>query len=154
MGCAYGMAVVWRCILRKAEIRLRWDLNPGPLFFTTGKTLRYSVHLSKLFTGVAPNLGAGFLFSKSHGSVRCGNYFLDNRTVRYGGDSSLGFSYRTMRCGLKSCRAAWFSKTRRNTHHTVPALQKSTTKWLLKACLLYTSPSPRDKRQSRMPSSA
>ena len=24
----------------------------------------------------------------------------------------------------------------------------------LKACLLYTSPSPRDKRQSRMPSSA
>ena len=25
---------------------------------------------------------------------------------------------------------------------------------LLKSCLLYTSPSPRDKRQSRMPSSA
>ena len=25
---------------------------------------------------------------------------------------------------------------------------------LIKACLLYTSPSPRDKRQSRMPSSA
>ena len=25
---------------------------------------------------------------------------------------------------------------------------------VLKACLLYTSPSPRDKRQSRMPSSA
>ena len=27
-------------------------------------------------------------------------------------------------------------------------------KALLKSCLLYTSPSPRDKRQSRMPSSA
>ena len=27
-------------------------------------------------------------------------------------------------------------------------------KYLLKGCLLYTSPSPRDKRQSRMPSSA
>ena len=27
-------------------------------------------------------------------------------------------------------------------------------KMLLEACLLYTSPSPRDKRQSRMPSSA
>ena len=27
-------------------------------------------------------------------------------------------------------------------------------KELLKSCLLYTSPSPRDKRQSRMPSSA
>ena len=26
--------------------------------------------------------------------------------------------------------------------------------WLTSACLLYTSPSPRDKRQSRMPSSA
>ena len=27
-------------------------------------------------------------------------------------------------------------------------------KVLMRACLLYTSPSPRDKRQSRMPSSA
>ena len=27
-------------------------------------------------------------------------------------------------------------------------------KWLYYNCLLYTSPSPRDKRQSRMPSSA
>ena len=26
--------------------------------------------------------------------------------------------------------------------------------WQLETCLLYTSPSPRDKRQSRMPSSA
>ena len=26
--------------------------------------------------------------------------------------------------------------------------------WMLSGCLLYTSPSPRDKRQSRMPSSA
>ena len=26
--------------------------------------------------------------------------------------------------------------------------------WDINACLLYTSPSPRDKRQSRMPSSA
>ena len=26
--------------------------------------------------------------------------------------------------------------------------------WLANGCLLYTSPSPRDKRQSRMPSSA
>ena len=26
--------------------------------------------------------------------------------------------------------------------------------WLFQICLLYTSPSPRDKRQSRMPSSA
>ena len=26
--------------------------------------------------------------------------------------------------------------------------------WLLKGCLLYTSPSPRDRQKSRMPSSA
>ena len=30
----------------------------------------------------------------------------------------------------------------------------STLKAMIKDCLLYTSPSPRDKRQSRMPSSA
>ena len=28
------------------------------------------------------------------------------------------------------------------------------TDWMMQTCLLYTSPSPRDKRQSRMPSSA
>ena len=32
-------------------------------------------------------------------------------------------------------------------------INKKTLKWF-KSCLLYTSPSPRDKRQSRMPSSA
>ena len=32
-------------------------------------------------------------------------------------------------------------------------LEKNTSIWF-NACLLYTSPSPRDKRQSRMPSSA
>ena len=38
--------------------------------------------------------------------------------------------------------------TKAGTAATVPAVPRSTT------CLLYTSPSPRDKRQSRMPSSA
>ena len=33
-------------------------------------------------------------------------------------------------------------------------LKSSTEERLKAACLLYTSPSPRDKRQSRMPSSA
>ena len=31
---------------------------------------------------------------------------------------------------------------------------KTKNKLIIKSCLLYTSPSPRDKRQSRMPSSA
>ena len=47
-----------------------------------------------------------------------------------------------------------------NTGHVIeidgpldmPALQEAAQRAL--ACLLYTSPSPRDKRQSRMPSSA
>ena len=32
--------------------------------------------------------------------------------------------------------------------------RKYSGQWLVDSCLLYTSPSPRDKRQSRMPSSA
>ena len=36
----------------------------------------------------------------------------------------------------------------------VNALGAAVRQGLLVACLLYTSPSPRDKRQSRMPSSA
>ena len=37
--------------------------------------------------------------------------------------------------------------------HLAPAAQRARAEQLL-VCLLYTSPSPRDKRQSRMPSSA
>ena len=44
------------------------------------------------------------------------------------------------------------------TNHNIiqrDRLRVDTRKWLMsKICLLYTSPSPRDKRQSRMPSSA
>ena len=45
------------------------------------------------------------------------------------------------------------------TGSTVSYLQRLATKYRVpeaeaQACLLYTSPSPRDKRQSRMPSSA
>ena len=43
---------------------------------------------------------------------------------------------------LLSVRQAW------------SAIDHSSWRGQLKACLLYTSPSPRDKRQSRMPSSA
>ena len=39
--------------------------------------------------------------------------------------------------------------------YTFGKTRRTTFSWLLnRACLLYTSPSPRDKRQSRMPSSA
>ena len=41
---------------------------------------------------------------------------------------------------------------RRSKHHNPWALEEAEA--LVRGCLLYTSPSPRDKRQSRMPSSA
>ena len=36
----------------------------------------------------------------------------------------------------------------------LPVINEFCVKQAIKTCLLYTSPSPRDKRQSRMPSSA
>ena len=59
---------------------------------------------------------------------------------------------------LKACAASGFSP-----HFVIDAGYKSdeaSQKWTkrrekeCRTCLLYTSPSPRDKRQSRMPSSA
>ena len=44
--------------------------------------------------------------------------------------------------------------TRHDTSLDGVTLRTSPTLWMCSACLLYTSPSPRDKRQSRMPSSA
>ena len=43
-----------------------------------------------------------------------------------------------------------------NGHHVYALSRSEENKKILesKGCLLYTSPSPRDKRQSRMPSSA
>ena len=40
------------------------------------------------------------------------------------------------------------------TGHYVKSITENKTTNMYRACLLYTSPSPRDKRQSRMPSSA
>ena len=42
----------------------------------------------------------------------------------------------------------------RGSEFTVEFLQKLKIEVVVEDCLLYTSPSPRDKRQSRMPSSA
>ena len=41
-----------------------------------------------------------------------------------------------------------------NVLKQIDNLEKDNSAKKLKGCLLYTSPSPRDKRQSRMPSSA
>ena len=46
------------------------------------------------------------------------------------------------------------SMSKEQRQKLVNAKQKSGAKGKYKSCLLYTSPSPRDKRQSRMPSSA
>ena len=47
----------------------------------------------------------------------------------------------------------WFSNTATNGTNEVE-IQTESLFDVLSICLLYTSPSPRDKRQSRMPSSA
>ena len=50
----------------------------------------------------------------------------------------------------------WRGGTQTRVHHAArpkPNLLATLREWH-KRCLLYTSPSPRDKRQSRMPSSA
>ena len=41
-----------------------------------------------------------------------------------------------------------------STHYADSVLKEMKPLYILRSCLLYTSPSPRDKRQSRMPSSA
>ena len=38
--------------------------------------------------------------------------------------------------------------------HENGILSEEEKKWLIRSCLLYTSPSPRDRTRSRMPSSA
>ena len=66
------------------------------------------------------------------------------------GNYELTFGY----YGLKSLNAE------RVTARQIEASRRAITRFLKRAgrlwisCLLYTSPSPRDKRQSRMPSSA
>ena len=50
-------------------------------------------------------------------------------------------------------RCGW-SPSSRYGFDTVDAIDADQLRLQLSACLLYTSPSPRDKRQSRMPSSA
>ena len=50
--------------------------------------------------------------------------------------------------GKKKCNGSWEEATENLTIDEVKSVAET------KNCLLYTSPSPRDKRQSRMPSSA
>ena len=42
----------------------------------------------------------------------------------------------------------------RNDKISIEEINKLNPRYIVISCLLYTSPSPRDKRQSRMPSSA
>ena len=54
--------------------------------------------------------------------------------------------------------AEWGRKTIQVSEHEMPGLMSIRKKYgagkPLKGCLLYTSPSPRDRQKSRMPSSA
>ena len=74
--------------------------------------------------------------------------------VVYGGDKdaiSIGIKYNEV---LKAINSGQFLSNMVELKHD-GKLQKAITKDVqFHPCLLYTSPSPRDKRQSRMPSSA
>ena len=50
--------------------------------------------------------------------------------------------------------AAWATQAAAANARARPRLAGQCEKWLARPCLLYTSPSPRDQRGSRMPSSA
>ena len=57
--------------------------------------------ITRLFTGVEPHRGAVFLFSKSHGAVRCGLHFFI--IIRCG---AVQFCSLTLRCGAVRCGVA------------------------------------------------
>ena len=71
-----------------------------------------------------------------------------------------GYSFRVrMKVGETFINETFFSIEEARAYRDLLRAGKSTDKdqekvLRAKACLLYTSPSPRDKRQSRMPSSA
>ena len=57
-------------------------------------------------------------------------------------------------CGGPVSRVDWDDKGTQEEAAEVPQVLVVSLTGKLGTCLLYTSPSPRDKRQSRMPSSA
>ena len=84
------------------------------------------------------------------GSFKCRGAFnslLDNEKAKQGvvaasgGNHGAAVAYVAQKLGIKS-------------HIFVPELSGKTKIDLIKSCLLYTSPSPRDRQKSRMPSSA
>ena len=88
-----------------------------------------SCSLQRAYTEVGELLGV------SHHTLRA--WYRDSASVRDNSDASGG---ETMEEELRRLRRENRELKRANG--------------ILKTCLLYTSPSPRDKRQSRMPSSA
>ena len=59
-----------------------------------------------------------------------------------------------IRTGMIQANMALLSSSRLPAHESEHLLEMLLGELVISSCLLYTSPSPRDKRQSRMPSSA
>ena len=80
---------------------------------------------------------------------------LEHALLRYGAISEdVLLSVKSKQLGLPLAKAI---PTESKRFHDAAKLLKISHRWLAAnetICLLYTSPSPRDKRQSRMPSSA
>ena len=104
---------------------------------------KIALHFKALPTELEEVQINGYLQNLSHGPAPSISYF--KHTV-YG----LRFLFRVFDMDDKAIRLPSLKKSDK----LPTVLSKLECKALFKACLLYTSPSPRDKRQSRMPSSA
>ena len=114
--------------------------------------------------GVQPMSGpTGLIFAmKSHYSSQTGTEALFNEADTdfagggtHAGSNPVDGSY-TTGAGVSTSTAEGFgdSTTLNEMAFSIEKTTVTAKSRALKACLLYTSPSPRDKRQSRMPSSA
>ena len=81
-----------------------------------------------------------------------------NKIIITGGATRIGAAIARKLSGKGIEIVIHFNKSKKNAEKLKKELSQNGTKvYLVKgdlSCLLYTSPSPRDKRQSRMPSSA
>ena len=72
-----------------------------------------------------------------------------------GGATRIGAAIAESLSGFNKEIVIQFNKSKKNAENLKKKLTLNGTKvYLIKACLLYTSPSPRDRISSRMPSSA
>ena len=131
----------------KSELQVVLDLPEGASLETTERTLAAAAEVARSVPeviAIEAYAGTASPFN-FNGLVR--HYFLRNRPEM--GDLSITLSHKADRDRASHAIALDLRELLR----ALPLPTGGSIK-VVEACLLYTSPSPRDKRQSRMPSSA